>query len=107
MKTLILAYGVQPPRILKGANEEQSEYFKRYESIQIFDDKLYLIEQEPDGKSKRKYIVPKHARQTIMFQMHGTLFSGQLGFHKTHHRIAERFFWPSMKEEILNFVNTC
>ncbi|CAK9834636.1 Retrovirus-related Pol polyprotein from transposon 412 [Anthophora retusa] len=46
-------------------------------------------------------------RQAIISENHISAYAGHKGITKTFRRVREKYFWPSMKLDIANFVNTC
>jgi hypothetical protein len=52
-----------------------------------------------------KLVAPESQRIDIMRQCHDDV--GHKGFYATHALVAERFFWPHMKPDIVWFVRSC
>lgn len=46
-------------------------------------------------------------RTDIITQNHASIFGGHKGITKTYRRIREKYYWPSLKTDVKNFVNTC
>ena len=56
-----------------------------------------------DGKKARP-LVPKPWRQLIIRMMHSLSHPGQK---ETLRRVAARYYWPKIKEDVSEFVKTC
>ncbi|CAK9801703.1 Retrovirus-related Pol polyprotein from transposon 412 [Anthophora quadrimaculata] len=52
-------------------------------------------------------IPPEGQRQAIISENHISAYAGHKGITKTFRRIREKYFWPSMKSDVADFVNTC
>jgi hypothetical protein len=53
-------------------------------------------------------VIPKTLRQAIFTDYHDSVLGGgNLGFSKTYQKIADRFFWPTMRAEIDHQVRHC
>ena len=55
----------------------------------------------------RRKIVPRTLRTLIIAACHATPLAGHAGVHKTHWRIAARYFWPGMSKDIREAVLGC
>lgn len=54
-----------------------------------------------------KLLVPLAQRQQVILDCHSNVNSGHLGYYKTMHRVAENFYWPKMRKDILKYVRQC
>ena len=52
-------------------------------------------------------VVPKIYRTEILSLAHETPFSGHLGVNKTYNRILSHFYWPKLRNDVVNFCKTC
>lgn len=46
-------------------------------------------------------------RHLLISEFHNTPVGGHAGALRTFHRIAGTFYWPSLKQQVRNFVATC
>lgn len=60
----------------------------------------------PPGDSW-KLVVPKGSRREVIAQAHEPPTSGHTGVFKTFSRIAEKYYWPKMRNDVSNFVRRC
>jgi hypothetical protein len=52
-------------------------------------------------------VVPKVMQKDIMYQLHATPISGHLAFARTYNKVYERFYWPTMREDVENYCKEC
>lgn len=68
---------------------------------------LKYVKHPVTGQVEHRYIVPSDFRQKFINEYHSTLNGGHLGIAKTFHKLADRFYWPKMKDDIKTFVRAC
>lgn len=73
------------------------------EKFVIEHDLLYRQSKE-DGT---QLVVPKRYHNHVLQLGHSIVWSGHLGFMKTLRRIAKRFFWPGMFNEVKEYCKKC
>lgn len=49
-------------------------------------------------------IPPEEYRQKIIEEAHNSLISGHTGVTKTYQRIRERFTWPRLRGDVVNYI---
>ena len=54
-----------------------------------------------------QFIVPLSMRKEVLFQMHNSLVSGHFGCKKTKEKILQRFYWYSLKDEVVLHIQKC
>lgn len=60
------------------------------------------------NKHERPVVVlPAHMRQSVLTEMHDDPISAHLGFYKTYMKINSRYYWPTMRRDIKQYVRTC
>jgi transposase InsO family protein len=79
-----------------------ASFQKRATRFFVFNDKL--MRRSPEGKHK-VVISEKQKRLDIISEAHDKL--GHKGFFSTNAQVRERFWWPSMEEDIKWYVDTC
>ena len=82
--------------ILEGrSTRKRKERFKMEAGLIIVDD-------------SRVYVPKDEAlRQELLVEHHDSVLSGHLGMDKTYDLLARSFYWPSMQEDVREFVRTC
>lgn len=59
------------------------------------------------GETEERYLVPSDYREELLKSYHNDITAGHLGVNKTFHRLADRFYWPRMRQDIKNYVTAC
>ncbi|CAH8599440.1 unnamed protein product [Schistosoma rodhaini] len=73
----------------------------KWSSLRLYGDTLFIV-----SESKQPLlIVPRVQVQNIMEQVHREL--GHSGIRKTEHAICQRFWWPSIHEDVTEFCRNC
>ena len=49
----------------------------------------------------------KEERQQIMEVLHDSLVGGHKGINQTYQKIRERYYWPGMRNDVLDYVRRC
>lgn len=52
-------------------------------------------------------ITPESERREILRENHISAYAGHKGITKTYRRIRERYFWPTLKADVTNYVTSC
>jgi transposase InsO family protein len=75
------------------------------EGFQWRDGALYRL-----GGQRRPFdqlVIPTVMIESILFQAHGGLLGGHLGYSKTMSILRPRFWWPKMDQSVKNWVSSC
>jgi hypothetical protein len=59
------------------------------------------------GRSRPAIFAPKCLQGQIMTAAHNSLAGGHMGIFKTHERILEKYYWPSMTRDIGEHIKFC
>jgi hypothetical protein len=51
--------------------------------------------------------IPESLKKNVLFECHNHVLSGHLDIKKTYHRIAEKYYWMNMYEDVRDWVNSC
>lgn len=54
-----------------------------------------------------KIVVPKEERQHLISQAHEPPTAGHVGVYKTVKRLAERYYWPKMRNDVARSIRRC
>ncbi|XP_064101316.1 uncharacterized protein LOC135211982 [Macrobrachium nipponense] len=52
-------------------------------------------------------VIPFKLRPKMISLAHDNIMSGHLGVNKTFKKIYDSFYWPSLRRDVKNFVNSC
>lgn len=84
----------------------------KFTTFRIDDNKLYkAVKSRYPGLTSFtdlwREIVPKGNRAKLLHLAHDIPTSGHLGVYKTFHRLADRYYWPKMKTDVIRYVKHC
>ena len=57
--------------------------------------------------NQNKLVIPEGMKEEILNAYHNNIMVGHLGRKKTVKRIAQRYYWPGMRKDIYEWINTC
>ena len=64
-------------------------------------------EAAPSGCPEERQFVPGQSRAQVLQWGHASRLSGHLGNNRTLSFIQRKFWWPGMREDVVNFVAAC
>ncbi|UYV81543.1 hypothetical protein LAZ67_20001490, partial [Cordylochernes scorpioides] len=67
---------------------------------------LYKRNPRPEGRAWL-LVVPRVRRRDILKEYHNHMICGHLGVTRTMHRLKDKYFWPSMLKDVVEYVRTC
>lgn len=78
----------------------------------IHKNKLYRIinQQDPIGERQEpeyRRVIDKYEKIPLLRQTHDQPHGGHLGQENTYQKIADKCYWPGMKQDIITYVRTC
>nr|CAI5849390.1 unnamed protein product [Callosobruchus analis] len=62
------------------------------------------LEEDSDGWLR---VIPIEERRALISAHHDPPIFGHLGVQKTYARLASKFYWPKMKEDVARYVRNC
>jgi hypothetical protein len=73
---------------------------------------LYYVSETPyhdvrRGPVRRALYVPESFRRRIMTILHDDLFSGHFGYDKMRPTLMDRFWWPTMHDNLKDHIKSC
>ncbi|KAH1007808.1 hypothetical protein HUJ04_005001, partial [Dendroctonus ponderosae] len=88
------------------------EHPEKYSCWRIEDSLLYKLigsghPEFPNCTNRWKLVVPKDHRKYNLHRCHDLPTSGRLGIYKTFMRIAERYYWPQIRSDVIIYVRRC
>ena len=86
-----------------GVNQPTKPFFKE-------EDLLYWKWETRDKEETEpvtQLVLPKECRQKALGLAHSIPLAGHLGRKKTYARLAQRFYWPSMRQDVAEFCRRC
>lgn len=83
-----------------------------YPNWRVYEGRLYKYVKQsyPELRSAGdfwKEVVPKNERREVIAAAHEPPTSGHMGVYKTYARLAEKFCWPKMRQDVAGYVKRC
>ena len=99
-------------------DNHQVNFIKRNHELYNLDEEGILMKKVKIDKRLRRsvnennnfvnvIVLPYKFCEEVLQMGHDDRFSGHLGRLKTYERIRSRYFWPKMKSDIFNYVDSC
>ena len=83
-------------RVLQGTNFNPT--------FTVIDGLIYKVAKD----NNRLYIPASPSLKiTVLQNNHDSTAAGHLGFDKTYERVATRFFWPGLRQDVKDYVKSC
>ena len=85
-----------------------TKYPKAYRAFKVEGNYIFKRPKDhPSGDNQYRLYIPQEFRQALMNQNHATLPTGHLGIKKTLDRLDRLYYWPSMRADVVEYVNCC
>ncbi|KZS00006.1 Uncharacterized protein APZ42_003891, partial [Daphnia magna] len=60
-----------------------------------------------DNLCKKPVVVPASIRQALVEEYHDSPLSGHLAYRRTCQRLRDKYYWPSMLEDVKEYCQKC
>lgn len=60
-----------------------------------------------DGREHWKLCVPTEERRKVLQETHDAPTAGHLGIAKTFFRLTQQYYWPRMRKDVIQYVQSC
>lgn len=79
------------------------------DTYKLVDDRLYRYESKFQNEMccGWKMCIPTESVREVCIDNHDRVTAAHGGYHRTLSRIRERYFWPTMKSDVRQYVNKC
>lgn len=77
------------------------------ESLYKYVDSISYIPELAEENENWKLVVPKDKRKEVLYRCHDEVTAGHAGVFKTYHRVRQKYYWPRMKYDVLDYVRQC
>ena len=71
------------------------------------DDNGTLCRRRSSQSAQLQLLVPKAGRERLFLSYHASLFGGHLGRTRTLARLADRFYWTGMADDVKDWLSQC
>ena len=93
---------------MKEASKELRTYWTQFRNLMINDDILCRSQTlEPTDTKVQQMLVANNNIHKILPMLHESACTGHMGIEKTYQRARERYFWPGMKRDVKEWVDSC
>ena len=96
-----------PPWIeVKGLSPELKLLWHHRNNLSV-DDNGVIWRKMSSQSHTLQLLVPKRAREQLFLSYHASLFGGHLGQNRTLARLAHRFYWSGMSDDVKEWLGQC
>jgi hypothetical protein len=89
--------------ILKNCNR-----YKNHKYLAVYELKDGIVYRKPCEKyQKARLFVPQQLREEILNRHHNSDLAGHVGRDRVYGCISERYYWPSMSDDVRRWVKAC
>lgn len=82
--------------------------WRQWDKLQIKEGVLYCQFHDAHlGEDYNRLVVPGSKRPTLLHHFHDIPTAGHLGSDKMIYRLKHSFYWPGMKEDVVQYCNSC
>ena len=90
------------------ASPEVRSYWNYWDSLELHGNLLFKRASRRNGiGSYLQFLTPKSLRQTVLQTMHNSLSGAHLGRRKTTERVAQRYHWFGLSEDVKVWISRC
>ena len=90
---------------LKKRAETERDSDLKFRAYRVSEQGLLLF-RDPD--ERMRLCVPASERQELLREVHDSAHEGaHAGWERTLARLRTRFYWPTMRQDVINYVKTC
>lgn len=97
--------------ILPQESDVASSMIQEASQYEIIGELLYQMMPTQIMKNRKtiepRLVIPTSERVRIMETYHDSVFAGHCGTKKTYFKIAQRYYWKGMYQDVKNYVKTC
>ena len=105
-----LSTGQMPDNI----NKETQRMTTKVSDLYTLDKtKLYKNDESRNGTHggrqhrNRRLVIPRSQMYPILKKLHDAPLAGHQGQDNTYHKVSQYYYWPGMKNDIVDYVKTC
>ena len=91
---------------VKGLHPELRSLWHHRNNLSL-DDNTIIWWNRSSQSSLLQLLIPKSGREQLFLAYHASLFDGHLGRNRTLARLAHRFYWSSMSDDVKEWLTQC
>ena len=93
---------------VKDVSATTKRYWAQWDLLRLRDGVLMRVWETPSRQSSQLLtIAPRSQREDILAEVHGSVSSGHFGIKKTLLRLRKRFYWISMRRDVVEWCRVC
>lgn len=73
--------------------------------FEVVNDLLYYVDKH--SPTKLRLYVPERMREQLLWENHCVPIGGHMGAEKVLERVARKFYWPRMRQDVIFFCKSC
>uniref|UniRef100_A0A1I8HYC8 CCHC-type domain-containing protein n=1 Tax=Macrostomum lignano TaxID=282301 RepID=A0A1I8HYC8_9PLAT len=85
-------------------SKKDQQYVRRHLARYFLDGNTLYFE---DDEGRSRLVIPTRYREALLTSNHSTALGGHLGHQKTADKISHFYYWPTLRQDVFNFVNNC
>ena len=91
-----------------GASKELWKYWVQYTNLCLIDGILIRKHQtEPNFETVYQMLLPWERVSNLLELLHDSPSAGHFGIEKSYQRACEKFYWPCMRKDVRNWIESC
>ena len=91
---------------VKGLNPELRSLWHHRNNLSL-DDNGNIWQKRSSQSSLLQLLIPKSGWEQLFLAYHASLFGGHLGRNRTLARLAHRFYWSGMSDDVKEWLTQC
>ena len=89
-------------------SETTKKLWNEWERLEVFEGLIYRRKDGRPGENEvLQLLVPKQLVTEAIRESHEGMTGGHFGVKRTTDQVKRRFYWPSLKDDVIRFCQTC
>lgn len=89
------------------SSDEQKQLLNQFNNLRLNNGKLWRFNVNSSNEESYQYVVPITQRLEIMKYLHCSIVGAHLMYDKIVDNLVDRFYWPTMKSDLKEFIQNC
>ena len=90
---------------LSAESNEVRIILREWKKLVVHNGVLYRVREDQDGGKVKQLVLPCKYKRQVLKSLHDD--TGHLGIERTTELVRERFYWPYLAKDVMNYVKTC
>ena len=97
----------KPPPFVWKNNPHLRTYWNCWDQLFVSDGLLLRSLNTHNNFPRNAVVVPSSLVSNVLTGLHSSPAGGHMGITRTLRRVRERFFWPKLRETVIDFIHNC